>query len=261
MSDGKYDIKPPKNAQFFTASAATYAVLADLRYGVERFDDFHKWCLDGVRDMSFSGNYQFHTAEFEMLPWKAIYYPEDMVDWGVIGFRCGDQVKAFIKDDRIPLVRDTVNCEPQPFSNCTIDQCADIGLGIPFYDGGYVGGNHYYGRVCTGAAGYFTADDKNRIFTFTKLVTNVSKVYLQWIGDGINADGRTIIHPYFFKPLQYFIHWQRKLFDKNFSQGERDAAEALYNKSFDKAMVQKMDLSVDDIMDILRRNYTQLPKG
>jgi hypothetical protein len=228
---------------------------------MERFNQFHKFCIDGVMEMNFSGNPQIQTVEIDMLPWKAINFPDDMVDWAMIGFRCGSEVKAFVRDE-LSLIRDTKDCVPQPYTDC-IDKAPNSGWEVPFFlDDQYAsGGNHYYGKICTGAPGYFDADEKNRIFNFAGPVNNINKVYLKYISHGINPTGKTIIHPYFFKPLQYFIHWQRKLHSGSFGEGERQAAQRLYENSFDNALVNKMDLSIDTILDILRRNYVQTPKG
>jgi hypothetical protein len=196
-----------------------------------------------------------------MLPWKAINFPEDMVDWVMIGFRCGSEVKSFVRDE-LSVIRDLKDCVPQPYSDCNIAQAPDCGLSVPFFLDEYGGGgNHYYGKICTGAAGYFDADEKARRFNFAGQVNNINKVYLKYIGHGINPTGKTFIHPYFFKPLQLFIHWQRKEHGERYGLAEKDRAMKLYEKAFDDALVNKMDISVETILDILRRYYIQTPKG
>lgn len=262
--DKKLDIVPPSEAEFFTASAATYSALEDLQYGVERFNQFHKWCLDGVLKMGLSGNYQVHSEEIAMLPWKAIRWPERMVTWSKIGIRCGGQFLAFINDEDMPMIHDEINCVKQPFDNSNIANAGMTDMYIPFYTEDLYysgGGSHYYGVVASNAPGFFKADKRNRMFYFNCVVDNISSVYLEYITDGVNPEGTTIISRPFFLPLQNYIHWKRKAFDKNFGEGERQAAKAEFKQSFDDALVEDLDVSIEDIMDVLRRHYTLTPKG
>lgn len=265
MYSNKFDSNSSENSEFYTASAAVYSVLADLKQGMEHFEQYLKWCLDGVSEMNFDVLHEIHAAEIEMKPWKQIDWPKGMVDWTKIGFRCGDQVKVFVADGSIPKVYDKVNGVPQPHE--PTPNISDLPMSdevIPFVglDNFFGGGEHLYGYMSTyNYTGYFDVDRKNRQFNFKRVVNNINKIYLEWISDGINPTGQTIIHPYAFKALQYYIHWQRKLFDDRFGEGERQAAQRLWEKQIDKVVIRNMNLSIEDIKDALRAGYKQTIKN
>jgi hypothetical protein len=252
------DKKLGGNAKFYTASAATYAALDDLQYGVERFNQFHKWCLDGVRKLTFTVLRDIHFVELEMTPWKSVNFPEDMVDWTKIGFRCGNTIKVFTSDKSISKISGDAPCPDIEIATVTDNF-------LPFYteDLWYNGGNHYYGAICDyNHRGYFSADWKSRKFDFKNPVNNVNKVYLEYISDGINPTGKTVIHEYAFKALQYYIHWQHRLFEtKKFSRGEAKEMKDIWENESDDALVNNLDISIDDLKEALRSNNTQTIKG
>ncbi|HEY8971520.1 MAG TPA: hypothetical protein VIM64_20600, partial [Puia sp.] len=204
------------------------------------------------------------AEEIEMKPWKQIDCPCDMVDWIVIGFRSGNQVRVFTQKNNIPKIFDKVDCVPQenkPKGLLT----APFEEYVPFLDFDaryYPGSNHYYGAVLDyNYSGYFDLDWRNRVINFTRVVPEGTRVYLQYITDGINPTGYTVIDPHAHKCLQNYIHWQRKEHDDRYSLGEKARAEDVYLKSYNKVLMRKLTLTIEDIKEALRSGNRQTIKG
>ncbi|MGC3945362.1 MAG: hypothetical protein QM762_12750 [Chryseolinea sp.] len=268
LNDPKTDKKAGEFLKFYTASAAVYSVLEDLQYGEERFNQFLKWAFDAVRELHFDVLHEVHVDEFEMTPWKSLEFPCDMVGWSKIGFRCGDVVKVFTQDSGISKYFDKDSKGvPQENKSGGCPDLADAGCSgddIIFYSDDFfsTGYGHYYGTACNyNHAGYFSVDWRNRVFNFRNTVNNVSKIYLEYITDGLNPTGKTVIHPYAFKAVQDFIHWKRKEYDDRFSESERDRAQKLYENEVEKVLMRNLTLSIEDIQEALRSGYRQTIKN
>lgn len=264
MADQKYDKKVPDNAKFYTLTATAYAALHDIGAGEERFDNFLKWAFEGYKEFNFDAANEVRAEEIDMKPWKQVDFPCNMVDWNVIGFRYGNQVRAFTQDNNIPKVFDVVNCVPQE------NQQKDY-LGyeqeqyFPFWgydDAYYLGASHFYGAVLDyNHRGYFDVDWRNRVINFKQTVPEGSKVYIEYITDGINPTGYTVVHPYAHKCLQNYIHWQRKEHDDRKSLGEKQRAEIIYRNSLQEVLVRQLNITIEDIKGALRSGNRQTIKG
>lgn len=254
------DRKPMLTPPLRTLSTVVWGVLQDIEAGAERFNQFLKYAVDGARAFNFDVIHDIHSDEFEMLPWKQICFPSNMVDWTKIGFRSGDRVIVFVQDTSLPKVFDKIDCEPQAHKVPNLEDVETVEDIV--YVAGWTAGDHYYGRRANiNHAGYFDVDNRNRVFNFKRTVGNLQKVYLEWITDGINYSGQTLVHPYANRALELYIHWQRKEYDDRYSAGEAERAKILYEKEFDKVVVRNLNLSIEDIHYALRSGYGQTVKN
>lgn len=260
QTKGKY-----QNSKFYTISAAVYKVLEDLQYGEERFNQFLNFAIDGAKRLNLNVKTEIHFGEFDMTPWKTLVWPDDMISWNVLGIRVGNGIKVFVRDRNIPKFRDLIDCVPQENKPVPRIDLVEVGPLIPFlgynnYFSSY--GTHYYGAlVRRDYEGYFDVDEKNRLFNFKEVIPQGKKIYLEWIGDGLNYNGQTIIHPTVFPCLVDFIHWQRVKFDGNYGLGEIRMFKDDFDQSVDEALVNNLDMSVDEVRNALSYGYTQTVNG
>jgi len=255
----RFDKKTIDKAIYYTISAAVWSVLEDMQAGAERFNQFLKFALDGARLFQFDMLHEVKSVELEMEPWKQICFPGDMVDWHKIGFRHGDGVAVFVNDPTVPKIYDGSPCDPQAHKAPENDgtTIADAELIDSYLDG-----DHYYGAEAgVNYAGYFDVDERNRVFNFKRTIASLTKVYLEYITDGINYSGQTVIHPYAFRALQLYIHWQRKEYDDRFGLGEKERAQRLFEREFDDAMVRNLNMSIEDVHDALLKGFKQTIKN
>lgn len=253
--------------RFYSLSAVAYSCAADIKAGDDVIADFLHWAIEGYKEFHFDLGRGIKVVEIEMKPWKQIDFPCDMVDWTLVGFKVGNFLKVLTGDARIPKTFDQEDCVPQENQNYPSINDAPVMDIIPFYPGtGFIGEGSFYpqlygNKVNYNYLGYFDVDWDKRVINFKQTVPNHTKVYLEYITDGINYDGQTIVPPYCFKCIKNYVHWQRKEHDSRIGLAEKDRAQRLYEKKFDEVAVRQLDLSIDDIREAIWTGYTQSPKS
>ncbi|MEJ7644274.1 MAG: hypothetical protein WKF87_06745 [Chryseolinea sp.] len=256
MDEPTYGKKVIDNAKFYTLSAAVYSVLDDIQAGEERFSQFLKYAIDAAREFTFDALHEIHFAVIPMLQWKQIAFPSNMVDWTVIGVRSNGQMKVFTRDSGIGHFN-----EDEVFEDIStvpaVGSIPIVGQDNYFHDGAGL----YGSRISANQSGYFNVDWKNRVFNFHNTVNNVGNVYLEYITDGINYCGQTVIHPYAFRAIQLYIHWQRKENDDKYSESASARAKHLFEQEYTKVIVRNLNLSIADIKEALRSQYRQTVKN
>lgn len=266
MSSVSNKKKVVDNQKFYTLAAAAYSALEDIQEDESRFNQFLHYAFDGYREFAMDQSHEVITEEIEMKPWKQIDFPTNMVDWTKIGFKSGDFIKILVNDNNIPKNFDRINNvkqenKPSP----DIDFLPITQEMLPFFGfGGSVnyGEDRIYGYGSTyNYLGYFDVDMTNRVINFKETVKANTKVYIEYITDGLNYSGHTLINPYAFRLIKLFIHWSRKLYDEKYGEGERYAAQRLYENQKATVDERMLNLSIQTIREILRSGYTLVPQN
>lgn len=262
--------KPPRlvkdNWKYYTLSAAAYSALEDIQEDESQFSRFLHFAMEGYRDFNIDQSHQLECVELEMKSWKQIDMPIDLVDWVKVGFWDGNLIRVLTREhqNNVPKLFKSVGGVPQanlpPADNETLPITQDM---LPFlgYSNffGSPASERIYGFGSTyNYLGYFDVDMKNRVFNFKQTVDKFTKVYLEYVSDGINYSGKTLINPMAFKLIKNYIHWQRKEHDDRYGLGDKSRAQSLYNQERGKVAVRMLDLSIDTIREILRSGYTQV---
>jgi len=248
--------------KFYTLSAAAYSALADIEESEHRFHQFLNWAIEDYRSFAMDVGREVHAEEIEMKPEKQIDFPRNMVHWTKLGFRCGDSIKTFTNDNNMPKIHDLEDCEAQENTPCPdLNQLEIIGSEqFGFYDS-FVGAKYYGYGVKRNHLGYFDVDWRQRVFNFKEVVNNNnSKVYIEFITDGINYGGETLINPKAFLRIKRYIHWMRKEYSDRYGIGECQRAQQLYNLECDNVEQRMLELTLEDIIEGLRQGYNLVVK-
>lgn len=261
MSPGSSTLKSPIKG-FYTLASVAYGCLEDIGEDESMFSRFLHWAHDGMRELAFDQSHEVLTKVIRMKSWKQIEWPEDMVDWTKIGFKDGDEIRVLIQDSNIPKYFDRAQNELK--QNKPIRPIYDLDISaaprVPFIGGMFE--DRVYGyAVGFNGAGYFDVDRKNRVINFRSTIEGDQDVYLEYITDGINYSGHTVIHPYTYNMLKAFVHWQRKLHNDKYSVMERRDAERIYNNMRSDVSVRNLNIGIATIREILRSGYTQVPQN
>lgn len=246
--------------KFYTLLAVAYGVAKDLREGNENIEYYLHLAIEGYREFQFDQSCEVKAVEIEMKAWKQIDLPCNAVDWVRVAFKCGDSLKILTQDTYIPKTFDKVGCTPQENKPCpSIAEVPYIGEMVPFNVYGGYGWDvaKYYGMPLDyNYLGYFDVDWTNRVINFKQTVTGFEKVYLEYISDGLEASGLTVINPYAWTLLKDWVKWQRKENNDRVSAGDKARAKELYNQSVMNFMTRITHMDVDDIKEALRSGYT-----
>jgi hypothetical protein len=261
MSSPSNDIVDTK--KYYTLLAAAYSVCKDLGEDDARVEQYLHYARDGYREFHFDHSYGVKAVEIDMKAWKQIDFPCDMVDWTKVAFKVGDRLMAITQDANIPKTFDKVNCVP--LANMSIDNPSfNAGALVPLYlyDGvGAVTQKYFASLAQYNYLGYFDVDWKNRVINFKETTDGFTKVYLEYIDDGLNYSGATVIHPYAYNAIKLYIKWQRKENDDRYSDGSAERAERKWNMALHKYDMRMLHITIEDIREAIRYGFKLVVKN
>lgn len=81
---------------------------------------------------------------------------------------------------------------------------------------------------------------------------------MEYISNGFNPCGETLVNPYFAKAIKEYIHWRRLHFSGNIAAAAE--AERIYYNELHKARYRQMAPTISDVLRASRRYYGQAIK-
>lgn len=256
--------KVPHN-QFYTLEACALDAAHDVRAGDEAHEYCLKYAIEAYKELQMDTLREIDAIEVDMLPHKQIDFPCESIDITKIGFRCGDIIKTMTVDKNIPRVWNMENCEPvenMPLGDISMAPVGSIPLAFFGFDNstGMVGPMYYGLQLTHNGVGYYNIDTKHRVINF-KQVSYPGKVYLEYITDGINYNGHTIVHPYAYQAVKKYIKWARIEDDPKMARSEKDAKKYQWEDELQKLEGRMLDMNIEDVKEILMSSKTQTARS
>ncbi|HDZ26202.1 hypothetical protein LCGC14_1022950 [marine sediment metagenome] len=248
-----------------TLDYCTRSALFDISAGMERYEQFLHWAIEGYRDFHFDLAKEIRVKEIDMLPYKAIDFPDDYVDWVKVGIRCGDIVKTFTHEENMPWIWDQKECEKQAHEVCNLsDATLDNTAGGWYFYNTYNSRGQDQGRlfglgIKDNGLGYFSISREFKQFQFSIKVASGSKIYLEYIADGIKPCAVTVVNIYAAKLIKLYVHWMRIKFNRSSPKWRIDQAEKYYWDEFDRVGERLLDLTYEDVLQASRDGYMLAP--
>lgn len=216
------------------------------------YQRFLHWAFECARDISFDTALEVKTVRLTMSNAKTIDLPPDLVDFTKVGVVMGDRVKTYIINSRLEISHDVDECG-NPVDKPTTTGLDGLSLG-GYYFNNYLGGTVFgYGGTCNNI-GYCRLDKKRNQLVFSSEVDKTD-VYLEYITDGANPDGESMVQQYCAKAVKLYILWMRKEGSRRFNETEKDRAERLYYNELRKARARLTAFSLDDFIAATRKGY------
>jgi hypothetical protein len=251
--------------KYYTLLAAAYSVCKDLGEDDARVEQYLHYARDGYREFHFDHGFGIKAKEVTLKPWKQIDFPQDMVDWTKIAFKIGDRLLVLTQDANIPMTYDKAEDNCTPLANLPLPNPGQTEPGtipICLYDGVSSDCTKYYGSLVQyNFKGYFDVDWRQRVINFKETIEGFSKIYIEYIDDGLNYSGATVIHPYAFNAIKLYIKWQRKENDDRYSESSAERAEQKWNKALHKYNMRMLRITVEDIREATRLGWKLVVKN
>lgn len=247
-------------------------VCADLGEGLERYAQYLHWALKAHKNWHLDQAKEIKTAEITLTPYKAIALPDDFVDWTKVGIRCGNTILTFTQDNYMPFPRDTDgDIIPNVDEDCASFDAQDPGE-LDLTRGGQFS-NYYYNLNEKGQdtghlfgltakdnwQGYFRLNKEREEIQFRSKITNLTTIYLEYISNGYDPCGESLVHPYAAHLISLWVHWQRKKHNKLSARWEVQDARQDYIDEFNDVQYRIFDLDVEEILEAWRDGYNLLP--
>jgi hypothetical protein len=245
---------------YATISDIVFEVIADLgESGTHYFDRYLNYALRGAQEWHFDSAQEVKTVVIPMNGYNAIDFPEDYVDWVKVGIQSGDKIKTFgANDQSIALYHGETDECGNPELNSVNTECSNGYGGYYFTNvinshGEHMGKMFGYGggKNCLGS---WKVNKERRQIQFDSTVTRTN-VYFEYISNGFNPCGETVINQYGRNMLRIYIHWQRSIFKNGAASGESQKWEELFEREQRLARARVFDLSINEILELTRQNY------
>lgn len=245
---------------FVTIDSIVRSALMDIGAGMERYEVFRHWCLEGYKDFNFDLAQEVKTVVLDLTAWKAVSLPLDYVDFVLIGVIVDNKIRVFTHDDRISLYRPDGD-EDGITDPIVTTASPDVPADVPFYfwnvvnSQGEDAGQLYGLTVKHNGQGYYKFNTERREIQFSPAVDGNTKIYLEYISDGVNPNAQTVVNVYAAKLLKLYIHWSRLKFSKSANQAQIQRAMDDYNKELFKVQNRIQKITVEDVLETMRDAY------
>lgn len=243
-----------------TLDSIVRSALMDIGAGLERYEQFKHWAIEGFRQFHFDLAGEVKTAKLTLTAWKAIELPEDYVDWVMIGVEVDNKIRVFLHDDRIPIHREDEDSDGEIDELVsTVDTNTQESVPYWFWNNrnfqGQETGQLYGLTVKDNGTGYFKMNPQRREIQFSPTVDSDTEIYLEYITDGFNPTSQTMVNIYAAKLVKLYIHWMRHEFAKSSNGMEKQRAKDMYDKELFKVQNRLQKITVEDVLEAARDGY------
>jgi len=239
-----------------TIDSIIRSALMDIGAGMERYEAFRHWAIEGYRMFYMDHAKEVKTIQLDLTAWKAAQLPVDFVDYAMIGVVVDNKIEVFTNDNRISLYHDDedpLDGDPDARTATTDERSTYY-----FYNTtsrGEDAGQLYGLTVKDNGQGYFKMNRERREIQFSPHVDASTKIYMEYISDSYDPCNTTMVNVYAARLIKLFIHWQRHEFAKSSTGMEKDRAKDMYDKELYKVQSRLSELTVADVLEAARDGY------
>lgn len=195
--------------------------------------------------------------------------PVGMIDWVKVGIPYGQYIITLCVNNQMGKNDRTDPLDTKAFPPGWLPN----GIDVTAYGGGYEFSN-YQGRALYSIGGGFPSighfivtrrsDGVKEIKLNNNLPIDLTEIYLEWIGLGLNACGETIVDPYMGEWLRKVLHHEHAKhpfapYVKTEIEIERTGRELFYEER--KVRGRYNQLTPENILMATRRNYRLTPRA
>lgn len=254
---------------FVTLDSIIRSAILDIGAGMERYETFKHWAIEGYREFRFDVSQEIKTLRFDgsttdltLTDWKAITLPVDFVDWVMIGYESNNAIQVFLNDDRIPLptIDDDEDGELDAPVVEEVTPAEQLPGGIPYYFWNHTRFGEDKGELFglttkDNGIGYFKMNPQRREIQFSPRVPAGTTIYLEYISDGYDPTTATVVNVYAAKLIKLYIHMSRHKYAKSSTGQDKKMAEDDYYREFRKVQSRLQPITVPDVLECARDGY------
>lgn len=224
------------NEKYYRVAAIVDQFLINNDLTEHWFNKALSWALWGLRELSLDTMQEVKTCLLTVTDRKTVTLPRDFVDWVKVGVRKGQYcVTMGVNSDLTGLQRTGDDDRVRGL----LSQNLPNGLDVNSYGGYYF--FNYGGKMLLGLGGGFRTKGDFKVVKrdgCTELLLDYDygypDVYLEYISDGIDPCGETILHPYTADyVLKYIELWYEK---KNNPKATESSIDRLSRDVFEAEM-------------------------
>lgn len=253
--------------QYVTIDQIVRSTLGDRGETNHLYSSYMRFAIKGYREFNYDHALEIKTESLAMTAYNAVNLPCDFVDWVKIGVPVGDRILRLSPGSDINLIN-TTDDDGDETTNISANE-VDFGYddyyehqgewyGLYFNARGENLGRNFGNGGSTG--GQFVIKKDREQIQFTSDI-NCDNIYLEYITDGINPSGGTLVHKYAQSTIEAFIHWQVAKFKFGAASNE---AQALKQEHYNQLRIYKArvnPLTPSILIDIANGSYRRSNKN
>lgn len=195
--------------KYYSIKALAEDVLDDRGETDHMLMRYIKWALRGYIEVSLDDHQEPITMHIDMDDKRTIVIPDDYVDWAKVAIQIDGKLKTIGVNGNLIQQSNEDECR-NPILETDINR---MPTGIDFDNyGGYYFLNYDGSNVYSYGGGlnhdnYFKVNEKLRLIEFSSNV-NKTRVYLEYISNGVDPSGNTVVHPYMADYVRKYIHYE-----------------------------------------------------
>jgi len=268
MSQVKF---PEKKRGVVTLDSIVRSALMDIGAGMERYEQFKHWAIEGFRDFHFDVARNIKTTQLDLTAWKAadLDLIPDYVDWAMIGVRINGELRAFVNNENLALYFDDANTDGFPDIQPTDDDSYVYDPTDQANRSGYwFAGLNSHGEdtgqmfglaVKDNGIGFFRINKQRNEIQFNPALSGATKIYLEYLSDGFDPGAVTMVNIYAAKLIKLYVHWQRLKFNKSSNMNQIEGARKDYYNEMFVVQSRVNPITVDDVLEAARDGYKLTP--
>lgn len=259
--------KPKKNNPYNTLGTCVFNAIEDIQGHENLFLHFLHFGIKAYRDYMYHIDQEVKTVEITLNQAKKAELPDDYLKWTKVGIRQGDMIYTFIRDEDLPNIFDT-----DSDGNETQHDVVAAWQDIAYDDSQYYTFYNYRGtrledegrlfgrKFLDNHHGYFKINDCEIQINPRVNLSSTQKLYLEYIGDGLDPNKDTFVHPFAHELISLRIHWENmKNNPRLYSRGAILDAKENYYEELAKVNTRFTEWDLEEIKDSLYKGYSLTP--
>jgi hypothetical protein len=242
-------------------SEVIYTLLAKKQYGEEYYELFLIYALSAHEMYNTHGYFGKKTIEVTPTAFNVIYLPNDCLEWisldvlkGVHLFsyaRSWNMIKKFQELDKEGQLKAGLNY---------LNEIEQYQFVAELDTEGYEVGKIFGMRAKYNEEGFYNYDRAKREIYIKPLSNPAGKLYLTYISNCIDSKEEALVHPNFVQAYEAYMDWQyHEHSDNQVMYRRAKDKERMYNNEMMKLNALEMDLSMEDIEEVVWDSYSLVP--
>lgn len=221
-----------------------------------------KFLIDFMKKLALHSAFMDKTVVLKLDQKKSTPFPEDCVMWSKIGWKQGDRIVAFTRDQTISLAHNTANDgltsptanEKYNIAKFPYNQRANLILNNFINGEGELGFLNASGLGNNGL-GYFKPNYDTREFQFSSDTPAEFEIYLEYKTNGFQASTRSTVPEVAAKLGEDYIHWQVAHFKFGAAAAETQARKKTYFDEYDDMIAITEPINPAEIEGLRARGF------
>src|ERR1017187_2313601 len=202
----------------------------------QRIKEYTQYAIDCLRELNISDATTIKAAMLTMnQSSRSCSFPSDMIDFTRIAIKINGCLYTLGNNENLELPT-AQQCGIPIRDICNDNFNPDAIQGGFFWAAGVWDGYNYTPMYSVGGGfsiNYYRCDRKNRMFYFDGDIMNYP-VYIEYISDGVNLSGETIVPTIMLDVLRLYTIWQVTAYDPKANQYDKEKSQKLFEEARSK---------------------------